>query len=195
MMVGPPTDVVQEWRENWYCYWDGSFGMPRNSETHYVFRPGLEVALCGVVRPRSWEPSGPAREMFKELRSLLHLRGRIASTIGWGDEGDGRWIPLLVPWSGVDGALTTQSLLSKLGAHEEIIGACEDCGDSDDDCDDDTDSSKDMSQDLPKAWLRSHGEWLLFHAGSDKLNPLPCFAVAKVRPDLVAGFIGGICHT
>ena len=29
----------------------------------------------------------------------------------------------------------------------------------------------------------------------DKLNPLPTFAVARVRPDLVAGFVGAIVHT
>ena len=37
---------------------------------------------------------------------------------------------------------------------------------------------------------------LFFHAGSDKLNPLPCFAVCwHPESGLVSGWVGGIVHT
>ena len=36
---------------------------------------------------------------------------------------------------------------------------------------------------------------VIFYTGSEKLNPVPCFAVAKLAPGLVGGFVGGVVHT
>ena len=67
---------------------------------------------------------GESQDVFRELDRLLGLADEWGS-VNHGDEGAGRWFPLLVPWDEqIDGArLTETSLLVRLGAHRELLGA------------------------------------------------------------------------
>ena len=40
-----------QWANRWWCYWDGSFGMPRNPVDDFVFRGGLFETNSAVVIP------------------------------------------------------------------------------------------------------------------------------------------------
>merc|ERR1712029_26227 len=111
--------------------------------------------------------------------------------IGLGDEGDHPWMPILIPWNGPH-ALTQDTLLEKLGAHEQLRAKRAIC----------TlpgywnDPLEEGSRNI-RVWLDKFPgkDSLYFHTGSDLLNPVIVFAVVRVRPHLVAGFMGGIVHT
>jgi hypothetical protein len=176
--------ILTDWREDWYCYWDDSYGMPDDPETNFVFKPALEAAWCGLVRPQDCAmTTGPAaRDVYSHVNRLLAtVRHPDRNSIGWGDESDGEWTPLAMPWEGE--TLTPQTLLSKLGAHEVLQHNITDMKD------------ESLCDEFLRKFLCKHTETAVFYAGGDLLNPVPCFAVALVRPDLVVGFVGGIIHT
>ena len=43
------SDLVDQLSNEWYCYWDGSYGLPTDSETNYNFKPQLTVDEGGLV--------------------------------------------------------------------------------------------------------------------------------------------------
>ena len=214
----PPTGVLAQWRsrngDGWYCYWSDS----TDADTTFVFSPPLEKTVCGLVRPAAWDYTAlPAGEVWRELIQLLALAadsriGNGRRGIGWGDEGDGQWIPFLVPWSrDSDGEFSPAALLFKLGVHPELSTSPQapdaiterEVQDEDEDADDvaheDEDGHEDAVEDEAfrialtsrlRAWQFNDDPWstwggygdptLVFHAGSTKLNPVPCFAVSQV---------------
>lgn len=222
---GGARTCVTEWRNDalgdWFCYWSGDYGMPTDRVANYVFDPPLECAPTSlVIRPRAWDlragGAAAASEVYvvlKQLVAIVALQGGASRAIGWGDEGDGQWLPFMMPWNrGED--LTPEALLAALGAHPEIRSRVLFRSVVDPD-----DQIEDEEEPLNNEWgaaqrrfrlaivdFLSHRRLFLegfspfpngcvFHAGSDQLNPVVCFAVAKVREGLVAGFIGGITHT
>ena len=221
----PPTGVLAQWRssngDGWYCYWSDS----TDPDAIFVFSPPLEQTVCGLVRPAAWDYTAlPAREVYRELIQLLALAsdasiGNGRRGIGWGDEGDGQWIPFLVPWSlDSDGDFTPEALLRKLGAHPELcmrpgpqapdaphVITEREVQDEDEYADDYADEyADDVEHEDPdedeafrivltsrlRAWQFNDDPWsawggygdptLVFHVGSTKLNPVPCFAVSQV---------------
>ena len=109
-----------------------------------------------------------------------------------------------MPWT-VGEVLTPRALLQALGAHPEIVNSPVATKRVVTEADEEYVGNEEFVGPPPPGnffrealsrWLDSHEpHTAVFHAGSGKLNPLPCFAVALVRPGLVAGFIGGIVHT
>jgi hypothetical protein len=185
------------------------------------------------VRPSSaacdWQRTHRVIEVFRQLQVLRHLESAPGDhEVGWGDESDGMWTPLLVPWD-AEVELTPDSLLAALGAHAQIRATIRLRNVQDDEDDDDDwetmpwrsgrrDWERKRWREASEAagsvaagaldyrltphfkiglreFVASQQRIAVFLAGSDQLNPLPTFAVARVRPDLVAGFIGGIVHT
>ena len=207
---------------DWFCYWSGDYGMPTDRVANFVFDPPLECALTSlVIRPREWDlragGAAAASEVYvimKQLLAIVASQGGASRAIGWGDEGDGQWFPFMMPWSrGED--LTPEALLAALGAHPEIRSRVlsRSVVDPDDQMEDEEAMIR-WRMPLNNEWGAAQRRFRLaivdflaqegfspfpngcvFHAGSDKLNPVVCFAVAKVREGLVAGFIGGIAHT
>eukprot|EP00565_Helicotheca_tamesis_P001072 CAMPEP_0185742058 /NCGR_PEP_ID=MMETSP1171-20130828/39280_1 /TAXON_ID=374046 /ORGANISM="Helicotheca tamensis, Strain CCMP826" /LENGTH=118 /DNA_ID=CAMNT_0028414055 /DNA_START=295 /DNA_END=648 /DNA_ORIENTATION=- len=99
MEIVDPCSVIEEWRSDWYCYWDGSYDMPSDPETNYVFKPPLEMSRCGVVRTRddNWEEDSYDVKMKEYVRTIIKLfeEGKEESdfglTIGYGDESENEW--------------------------------------------------------------------------------------------------------
>ena len=87
------------------------------------------TARFDLARPPDRAPAaaasafpGECRDVFRELDRLLGLADQWNS-IGHGDESDGHWFPLALPWDAqIDGdRLTEMSLLIRLGAHRELV--------------------------------------------------------------------------
>jgi len=211
-----PTGVFAQWRRSngngWHCCWSES----TDPDVTFVFKPPLEQTACGVVRPAAWDYTAPpAREVYRELIKLLALAsdtriGNGRRGIGWGDQGDGQWIPFLVPWSfDTDGALTPEALLRKLGAHPELSrpGAVtvrewgmgdREWDEYDEEDEDDEVDENDAFRNALNSWLSAwqlmddpfsafghYGDpTLVFNVRSSMLNPVPCFAVAQVAHSL-----------
>ena len=105
----------------------------------------------------------------------------------------------MLPWVESDGDLTPAHLLTKLGAHPRLF-SCIDVwvlGQTDVDADADADEDKDVSifSVALARFLKEHESAVFFCSGDALLNPVPCFAVARVAPGLVSGFMGGIIYT
>lgn len=204
-----PEGVIKKWRNDelgdWSCYWDGSSGMPHDRKSNYVFCPPLEMSSCGVVRPRAWDltQASSAIDLYKFFSMLLHLKSKTydCCTIGWDDTGNGQWIPFMLPWNpAVDGVLSPKSLLVKLGAHPQIQGDIQETSVLEEGAKYQEGETGDQDPAAPfcralQAFLSSFSDNAIFFAGPEKLNPAPCFAVARVSCNLVAGFICGFLHT
>lgn len=70
--------------------------------------------------------------------------------------------------------------------------------DASEDGSDDSDNSDDLASPFSMAvsrFLKEHESAVFFCCGDALLNPVPCFAAARVAPGLVAGFMGGITYT
>jgi len=202
--------VIKEWRDSWYCYWDKSYGVP-SDESNFVFRPPLEMSRCGVVRTKNdtWEESEVEENVAASISSVIDLLeiakegGTYADLIGRGDESAGRWMPIAIQWTDDDGDLTPDSFLKKLGAHQELRDCIHEWSFSDDVEDDDEDDDEDDEEDDKlefikthlKPFFAEHDSFIFFCCGDGKLNPVPCFAVAKLCSGLVAGFVGGVVYT
>jgi len=197
--IGVRKDVIKEWASNWFCYWDGSFGMPADPDKNFLFKPCLEMTKSGVVRTKEWDlfALNSAAEVKETLEELFFVMKKLekrecGAAIGLGSEADYPWHPFAVPWK--QGKLSPQSLLAELGAHEQLRkkDAIAMLG-NDPDFEEDEDSGPSISD----VFLDKHKgtEALYFHTGSEAFNPVVVFAVAKMKPNLVAGFVGGIVHT
>ena len=194
------------------------FGVLAQWRSGNVFMPPLEQTACGVVRPAAWDYSAlPAREVYRELMKLRALAtdtriGNGLRSIGWlGDQGDGQWIPFLVPWSvDSDGDFTPEALLRKLGAQPDLLSGEiveREYGVRDEDEygvdpwieeDEYEEDENDAFRHALNSFLRASqlvddpfsvfGHYgnptLVFHVGRGILNPVPCFAVAQVAHSL-----------
>jgi len=67
--------------------------------------------------------------------------------------------------------------------------------DDDDELSTDDEKEYDRFEELVKSFLDGYDSKAFFCAGDRKLNPVPVFAVARVSPTLVAGFMGGVVYT
>ena len=191
------SKIPVQWRNDklgeWYCYWDDSYGMPADRVANYVFRPALELVEGGF-----WvSPSHSLENVeLSDVQPILDVCQTHATIyIGWGDEGDGMWEPLLLPWKS-DTEFTPQNVLKELGAHDQVVGHVNSFGSSIFRWDGDVPpEERDGPRGAIQTCLDEYEAPLIFVAGSDKLNPVPCFAVVRVKDDLVAGFIGGVVYT
>jgi hypothetical protein len=43
------VSFLAQFRDNWYCYWDGSYGPPADTSANYVFKPALLQTQNGLV--------------------------------------------------------------------------------------------------------------------------------------------------
>ena len=210
-------------RGEWFCYWSGDFDMPADREANYVFKSPLErTAADGIVVPPNsmWDnltAATPAQDVYAVMQELMAVYNSGSAdnrTIGWGDESDGQWLPFMMPWdpSSTDGGaeLTPDKVLRQLDAHRELQNSiCVRNVMDDYDENEEQDQGEHVLGDI--RFRRAVVDFLsryrvedevterrrvaVFTAGSDKLNSVPCFAVALVRKDLVAGFVGGVVHT
>lgn len=196
--LGERQGVLVDWANDWYCYWDGSYGMPADPR-NFVFKPSLEMTSSGVVRTKEWDlfscnstaaVKGTLEGLFDVVKQLEG--GERGNEIGLGDESDHPWHPFAISWTKADGELSPQSLLGKLGAHEQLQNESAITMLGDDEDDEDEDSGPGISVFLDKHTDKGP---LYFYTGSGLMNPVVVFAVAKVEPGLVAGFVGGIVHT
>ena len=185
--------AVGQWRNdasgNWFCYWDGSLDMPRDRRGDYVFEPPLEVAQCGVVSTGvagSLTQHAAPFAVYRAMHELLVVLG----SCGLGDEGDGLWMPLVVPWDPQAGPVEPGSLLRRLGAHRELVESICVIGEHER-----AENLAEWSNVDPWSSVPHWPKPLLFHAGSDKLNPIPVLEVSHALPGLVVGCIGDVTHT
>ena len=237
-LLGENFQLTEEWwLKGNYLFDAPTAGLPQSKWRHgvvaspqpdYVFKPPLVVSrfdICFQEEPMAslagrGGGAAPSREVYKAMLLLRNVHGAPGPrTIGWGDEGDGEWLPLIVPWDEGE-ELAPLRLLERLGAHPQLrradaIRLVESVVDEDED--DDARAYHRMSstaQELVRWRAESSGGALrwqrapsfrtalrallsqhrsaVFHCGLGELNPVPCFAVARVRPDLVVGFVGGV---
>ena len=219
----PPSPAAPvKWRDDGRCYGHGRnadyvFRPPLAVSRFSICFPEDSTApLAG----RDGE-AAPAHEVYKVLLLLRNVHSAPGPrSVGWGDLGevDGEWMPLVTAWDG--GELTPLRLLERLGAHQLLrrgVRLVESVVDEDED--DEARAYHRMSSTAHELvrWRAESGgdplQWhqapsfrtalryllsgyrsVVFHCGSGHLNPVPCFAVARVRPDLVAGFVGGVVH-
>lgn len=152
--------------------------------------PALAWALIlkdAVASARHWAALDGAE------RAVLQMVG--ARPIGLGDESDYCWEPFVCSWGVEDGALTPVSLLQRVGAHVRLVDG--DKGDvfDEDRFGGDVVDEEDCFDGELMSYLVQFEERVGFSTGTDLLNPVVVFAVAKVAPTVVAGFVGGIIHT
>ena len=189
----PERSCVLVWREpprpdTWQCYWK-DFDENEKDKPVHVFQHVLAHTKCGIVRPCTMDLDAPCPELVQSLLNITTRYSCFDRLIGWGDESDNAWEPIVIPWDNTV-ELTPQSLLAHLGAHDKIQSTAQTC---------DFASNNDMSMSAAlraiQAFLQGHSVTSVFYAGADQLNPVPCFAVSQVMDNVVAGFVGGVIYT
>ena len=176
-------DAITEWSGAWICYWDDSYGPPANPAADYVFRPALEREAGGIVL----SAAKPADAELERVRQEIASRAKDATCSAAGSESDYPFSPFAcsVP---EDAVLTPALILDRLGAHQQLKDSAEPYTPEEEEKQgifgEDSDTLMTMFPDS-----------LFFYAGSEKLNPIPFFWVARLSPTLVAGYIGAVVHT
>jgi len=92
-----------------------------------------------VWRDLPWRVGSPDQpaEMYRHLQTLRRVHATPGNrSIGWGDESEGLWMPLLVPWD-ASVPLTPTTVLEALRAHPALASSTEVHNVYDDDDDDD----------------------------------------------------------
>lgn len=69
-------DFVYQLAFSWYCYWDGSYGLPVDPTKDYNFRPPLATSSSGCLIPRQGDATAllavdGAGEALAELREWM----------------------------------------------------------------------------------------------------------------------------
>lgn len=194
------SNVVKRWKDG-ACFYYFSLD---DHEDYFVFDPPLALSQCGIVRTEEdkWKKScEPFHiEVVRNLIKLTGRRGKCAyEYINQGDESDNVWVPVAIQWSEENGELSPKSLLKKLGAHPQLMDSIlemeyEDLDDAYDFNEDD-EYEHNTFEELVKSFLDGYDSKTYFYAGDGRVNPVPIFAVARVSPTLVAGFMGGVIYT
>ena len=103
LVIGERKGVIKEWDDDWFCYWDGSFGVPTDTQKNYVFSPNLEMTRNGVIRTKDWRllEQNSVSDVKQVLEELLTIDKSEAhgKEIGLGDESDYPWHPIMIPWT------------------------------------------------------------------------------------------------
>jgi len=209
---GEYQSVIHKWNneKGWEYYPDSDSSDDEEEKDDgplFVFSKTLGLSQRNIVRPVDWD-------ITKKGRHFVHTASQTAMTlweicndsttstkIGWGDESDQYcWEPFLMPWT--EGReLNKDNLLEALGAHRSFlrrghsnrrrivdVGAVVDS--------DNVEILRNKKgQQAMRAWWNKFPQKCCFSAGAHVVNPMPCFAVALVESNLVAGFIGGIIQT
>ena len=153
--------------------------MPDDRDADYVFRPPLQVGQNDLVTVYGSDAillKSASRDMYTFLHNIVALSPQLGN-VGFGDEGASAWSPFVLHWEQEE-ILCPRSLLSKLGAHKELLDSiCE--------------------ENLPAVLAPCFGTnaHAVFHAGKGKLNPVPIFAVVQPQPTYITGFVAGIIIT
>ena len=87
--------------------------------------------------------------------------------------------------------MNPKAFLEKLGAHKELK---KEGSISIQYLDDYEPETQDKVGNI-SVFLERYEKFLYFYTGSELLNPVVVIAVAQMKPNLVAGFMGGIVHT
>ncbi len=106
-LEGRQETLAWQLANDWYCYWDDSFGMPQDREADYVFRPTLFECRDGFVIPNggSLEALNAPREEMMSLGRALSRCAQMAKVINgkirleaFGSEGSTPLSVMILPW-------------------------------------------------------------------------------------------------
>ena len=222
---GSPDDPAILYRGNGAVYWDESFDWPQDPDPNgrYVFRPRLQYDARHKIlhTGKALGPEGAAC-VDKLVRSGLSG----AQQCALGNEGDDRWWPFVMPWD-AGRSVTPAAILAELGAHPElqpvvafrlVYPTAEQerrfLETGDDAAEDEEDRLADgagageihfwdvfphavAASEFRRLFAGADAGPLLFYAGSERLNPLPVFALGRLAPGEgpLGGFLSTVVHT
>lgn len=191
--------LLREWRSDWFCYWTGDYGLPADLDKDFVFKPALQQGEGGLVSSPLCSPASDAGEVGTTKEDLLALarklqeRGALCSEAG--SESDYDWLPCLFALPEGE-RLTAESLLQALGAHQEIRSSARAYEPEEERL---QQMFGDLTEEVFQLLKEKEGEGeqplLMFHAGSEKLNPVPFFVLSRLADGLVGGFVSAVVHT
>jgi len=130
-----PEEFLAEYRCEWYCYWDNSYGPPPDPTTNYAFKPPLGQSRDGLVAAKDWDllsQGATEEDALTAASALLDMRAHLDEAgvrcSAYGSESDYAFLPILMPFPSAE-ALTAQAVLHILGAHQQLLGSVRDVTD------------------------------------------------------------------
>ena len=203
--------LLKEWRDEWFCYWDGSFGVPSNPE-EYVFSPHLKETPDGLARVQcNSNFSEENEQILLELHEKMKLHDVLCSSFG--SESDYSFYPIIIKWEN-NVLLTPERVLEMLGAHNKLKSAITVISQSilsersegglfqssplsDTQLNLDTEVFAALTTFETKMDSESENKPvpLIFYCGSELLNPVPFFVLGKMSSSVVGGFYSALVHT
>ena len=196
--------LLEEWAGNtpdqpWFCYWTGSFGLPADPQTDFVFKPSLEMIAVNISDrdqcqrvikgPLANAPLEETNSACARLCALYQKMDDITCDC-MGSESEYPYYPIMLSLD-ANVNFSASSILTALGAHPQLLDSIILPKEVDEES-----LFGSLSKEIYD-FLSGVGTQkpLVFYCGSDRLNPVPLFAVGLVTPSVIAGFISGIVHT
>jgi len=195
--------LIDELANNWYCYWDESYGNPSDPAKTYLFKPPLAVWKCGIVHSGAqFKDIGDKidqdqdQDLSEDLKDLLDLKARVAGK-KLGSENEYPFYPIIIQISESDA--TAEEILHSLGAHTEVVNAV-----------DTTFSLKKHSEESdggePSSAVWDYStiyEWfdhnpakqMEFVTGVEKWNPVLTFKLKKGKSGNLIGLVSALILT
>lgn len=213
----PVGSLLHQFQFSWFCYWDGSYGLPTSTD-NFVFRPPLVTSKAGIVTIQSDLDQLEQRDKItascildcdgssnhrretddiwntkfeKNSRNLQDFATKLReSSVTCKSEGEYSFEPILMSWE-PGNELNAASLLNRLGAHNKLAESISNWQEAD---------FEQYLDDFPircavLGYLSASGDLCAFHCGRGELNPIPVLIVGKLSDDMVGGFLSALVRT
>eukprot|EP00026_Physarum_polycephalum_P013504 Phypoly_transcript_13915.p1 GENE.Phypoly_transcript_13915~~Phypoly_transcript_13915.p1 ORF type:complete len:295 (+),score=56.26 Phypoly_transcript_13915:71-955(+) len=203
--------LIAEWRYDWFQYWEEEENGSEKNEHEYdehggqkVFDPPLEV-FTNAIAFTNLNLDQPDLDFFalaKDFALLERIRKRTQnSSLGMSSESDYPFQPFICHYGSEE--LTEEDFMESIGANPNFVNEIVEVDlvkESDPSLSDDEGEGKNYHEKRMGTWLQKNlpeKERLSFYTGSDKLNPVPFFFVAKspYGTGNVLGVISCLIHT
>lgn len=192
------NNFLNELTSRWYCYWDNSYTTPSNSNIDYIFKLPLVCDNLGVITTDNFTVDEENTNVADILCIYQNLIDNNIRCSAYGSESDYEYFPFVFYYDeSTNGDFTPYNVLKFLGAHDNIVNSIQ---------------IKLIDEIISKQLFGERSEsvyntlisisdnnlsgCLLFHCGSEQMNPVLLFILSYCsQSKVVSGFISGIIHT
>lgn len=213
-----PTGNLNEWQNDWFCYWDDTYGEPTNE--HVFSTPPKRWKDSGIIHPASFDIKQNNIRSYRDFFKCLWILQKINKGAeeyeldcpAYGNEGSSRLEVCLFPWEkeklpGNNDVGALFAFDEHMCSEDAAYGEEKDTEPLELETEEDDDQlclgERITSFQTGNPAARSYLEWLqklfvpsvMMCFGMEQMNPVPVFILTQLAPGWVGGFFTSVTCT